>query len=98
MIAVEISGWRKGCNSVAAIKEIRSRAGIPLNEALALVNRVINNEKVAVCVPCPNDASQLVDELARVGMIAQVSSNSFTQTLVPSQRPQADDMASPSAR
>ena len=86
MITVEISSWQKGCNSVVAIKEIRARAGIPLNEALALVNRVLNNEKVTVDVTCLHDASQLVDELGRVGMIAQVSMNSVTQPLVTSER------------
>jgi hypothetical protein len=74
---VEIFGWQQGCNSVAAIKELRARAGVPLNEALALVNRVLANEKVAVCVPCQKDALRLIEELRRVGMNAQVIDDSF---------------------
>jgi len=87
MITVEISGWQKGCNSVAAIKEIRARAGIPLNEALALVNRVLNNETVFLGVPGLKDASQLVDALGTNGMIAQVSTGSFPKPLASSERP-----------
>jgi len=84
MTAIEISGWQKGCNSVAAIKEIRQRAGIQLNEALALVNRVLANEKVAVSVPCRKDALQLVADLGKVGMIAQIIDNSFAPSSAPS--------------
>ncbi len=85
MTAVEISGWQKGCNSVAAIKEIRARAGIPLNEALALVNQVLANEKVMVHVSCLTDASELVDELEKTGMIAQVAGISIAAASVPSE-------------
>ena len=80
MTAVEISRWQKGCNGVAAIKEIRAKAGIPLNEAHALVNRVLANEKAVVCVPSRTDALQLVEELGRVGMIAQIMEDSVTET------------------
>ena len=87
MVAVEITGWEKDCNTVAAIKEIRTRAGVPLNAALALVNRVLNDEQVTVSVQCLDDGSWLVDELGKVGMISQVTADSFTQPLAAIDRP-----------
>jgi ribosomal protein L7/L12 len=90
MAVVEISAWQKGCNSVAAIKEIRARAGVALNEALTLVNRVLANEKVKVAVPRQDDAAQLVEELSKVGMTAQIIDVSFAAApahSTPSERP-----------
>ena len=49
MSQVEITGWAKGCNTVSAIKELREKVPMQLNEAHALVNRVLQNERVVVC-------------------------------------------------
>jgi ribosomal protein L7/L12 len=70
MPGVRIGGWKKGCNTVVAIKEIREKAGLPLNEALAFVNRVLANEQITVAVPTVTAAQSLVDSLERAGLIA----------------------------
>jgi hypothetical protein len=95
MTSVDISGWQKACNAVAAIKEIRTRASVPLNEALALVNRVLANEKVPLAVPYRADALQVVEELERVGMICKVIEGSFASSANPalSDRPLEEDVA-----
>ena len=69
MPEVHISGWRKGCNTVAAIKEIREQAGIPLDKALNLVNRVLNNEQVLVPVSSCEIAQALAESLSRLGLV-----------------------------
>lgn len=70
MSQVEITGWIKGCDTVAAIKELREKASMPLNEAHALINRVLENEHVIVRVPNSTDAQQFVDSLRRLGLAA----------------------------
>jgi len=70
MPKITITGWRKGCNTVAAIKEIREKASIPLNEAAALVNRVLGNEPVVVPVSTIATARALVDSLEGIGLTA----------------------------
>lgn len=70
MPEVSITGWRKGCNTVAAIKEIREKALMPLNEALALVNQVLSNQPVTVFVLSLTAARALADSLERVGLAA----------------------------
>jgi hypothetical protein len=70
MSQVEITGWIKGCDTVAAIKELREKASMPLNEAHALINRVLENEHVIVRVPNSTAAEQLVDSLRRFGLAA----------------------------
>ena len=70
MPRVAITGWKKGCNTVAAIKELRQWASLPLNEALALVNRVLGNEQVVVPVSTFTTAQALADSLEKIGLIA----------------------------
>ncbi len=70
MSQVAITGWMRGCNTVSAIKELRERAAIPLNEAHALVNRVLQNEQVSVRLPDSKSATQLADSLNAIGLIA----------------------------
>jgi len=70
MAKVAISGWTKGCNTVAAIKEIREKARMPLNEALDVVNRVLRNEQVMVPVSTCAAAQSLADVLGGLGLIA----------------------------
>ncbi len=70
MPKVVITGWTKGCDTVAAIKELRDKATMPLNEALALVNRVLKNEQVEVLVSTPTTAQALADSLERIGLVA----------------------------
>jgi hypothetical protein len=70
MAKVAILGWREGCSTVAAIKEIREKASMPLNEALAIVNRVLSNEQVFLAVSTPSVAQALADALKIVGLIA----------------------------
>jgi hypothetical protein len=70
MPRVAITGWKRGCNTVAAIKELREQASIPLNEALAIVNRVLGNEQVVVSVSTADTAQVLADSLEKIGLIA----------------------------
>ncbi len=70
MSQVVITGWKEGCNTVAAIKELRAIARIPLNEATDVVNRVLRNEQVVVEVPNPTTAEALANSLERIGLIA----------------------------
>jgi hypothetical protein len=67
---VTITGWTKGCNTMAAIKEIREQAPLPLNEALDIVNRVLRNEQVVVRVSTHAAAQSLADALERFGLLA----------------------------
>ncbi len=69
MPEVHITGWRKGCNTVAAIKEIRQRAAIPLDQALNMVNRVLNNEPVQVTVSSAEVAEGLAEALRELGLV-----------------------------
>ena len=69
MPTVAITGWTKGCNSVAAIKEIRETALMPINEALDVVNRVLRNEQILVSVPTGMAAESLATELSRLGFV-----------------------------
>lgn len=73
MPKVLITGWRKGCNTVAAIKEIREMAAVPLSEAFGLINRVLANEQVVVTVPTHADARALAGSLERNGMVASTT-------------------------
>lgn len=70
MPQVAITGWTKGCNTVTAIKQMREKASLPLNEAHALMNRVLENERVVVSVSSPAAAKQLADSLNCVGLVA----------------------------
>ena len=70
MPKVAITGWKRGCNTVAAIKELRERASMPLNEALALINRVLGNEQVVVPVSTLTTALALADSLEKIGLVA----------------------------
>jgi hypothetical protein len=70
MPKVAITGWRKGCNTVAAIKQLREKASLPLNEALDVVNRVLCNEQVMVSVTSAAEAQSLVDVLVGLGLTA----------------------------
>jgi hypothetical protein len=70
MSQVEITGWRKGCDTISAIKELREKAQLPLNDAHALVNRVLANERVVVSIANPVTATQLADSLGRFGLAA----------------------------
>jgi hypothetical protein len=71
MTKVAITGWKKGCNTVAAIKEIREKAPMPLNEALDVVNRVLRDEQVIVPVSTSSAAQALADALGEMGLIAR---------------------------
>jgi hypothetical protein len=75
MSQVVITGWNIGCNTVAAIKEIREKGPMPLNEALAVVNRVLNNEQVVVDVPTPAIAQALVEALSGLGLLTKCVSD-----------------------
>lgn len=69
MPEIHITGWLKGCNTVAAIKEIRQRAAIPLDQALNIVNRVLNDEPVRVPVLSSEVAQELVEALRKFGLV-----------------------------
>ncbi|MDB5337733.1 MAG: hypothetical protein JWN70_3352 [Planctomycetaceae bacterium] len=73
MASVVITGWVEGCYTIRAIKTIREKAGIPLNEALAIVNRVIRNETVVVQVASSGTAQELAEALVATGLIANVA-------------------------
>ena len=76
MWTVEIKGWKKGCNTVAAIKLIREHGQIPLDKAHGIVNRVLAQETISVAVPTQDGATALIQELAAVGMTAELQNPS----------------------
>ena len=77
MPRVTITGWMKGCNTIAAIKEIREKAPMPLNEALEVVNRVLRNEQVVVCVPTHAAAQNLLADVpGGLGLLASKDGDS----------------------
>jgi hypothetical protein len=71
MAKVVISGWRKGCNTVAAIKQVRAGAPMPLNEAADVVNRVLRKEEVEVMLLNSTTAEELADSLNKIGLVAK---------------------------
>ena len=71
---ITISGWTKGCNTVSAIKEIRERAQMPLDDALAVVNRVLQDERVVISLPTLADAQALGAALSESGLLASTES------------------------
>jgi hypothetical protein len=78
MIQLTVTGWVKGCNTVAAIKVLREKAPMPLNEALDLVNRVLNNERVIVPVSATVNAHALAESLEDVGLVLNIDDDSKT--------------------
>jgi hypothetical protein len=72
MALLRFMGWEPGANTAHAIKAIRERAGIPLNEALALVNRVLGNETVDLSVTDYATAESLAATVRRHGLIVEV--------------------------
>jgi hypothetical protein len=68
MAKIRILGWKKGLNTVHAIKEIRQRAGCSLAEAKAVVDRVFDNQEPIVEMSNHGTAAQLVDSLTAMGM------------------------------
>ena len=72
MPEVQITGWRKGCNTVAAIKEIRLWAAIPLDQAFNMVNRILNNEPVQVTVVSAEVVQELAGALRKLGLVTTV--------------------------
>lgn len=70
MPKVAITGWTKGCNTVAAIKQLREKTSLRLNEALDVVNRVLRNEQVVVAVSTSAEAQVLADVLVGLGLRA----------------------------
>ena len=70
MVSVRLTGWRTGCNTVEAIKTLRDLAQLPLNEALATVNRVVAGECVEICTATEGRATQLVAMLDKHGVLA----------------------------
>jgi hypothetical protein len=66
-----ITGWKEGCDTVNAIKAIRDNASIPLNESLAIVNRVLHKEPASVPIPSTAVGQTLVNILTRLGLVAK---------------------------
>ncbi len=73
MSRIKVSGWKPGLNTVKAIKAIRETARLSLDEASAIVNQVLRNEEATFDVSCLDDANELAQALARLGMSAHVS-------------------------
>ena len=70
MSTLAIVGWTKGCDTVAAMKCIRDKSPMPLNEAHGVMNRVLRDERVLVDVSDPFDADRLIEALEKFGLIA----------------------------
>jgi hypothetical protein len=73
MAKVIFSGWNPPLNTVCLIKMIREQARIPLNEALSLVNRVLNGETVVVDLADDIIAYHLAEEANKLGAISEVN-------------------------
>lgn len=80
MSSVIINGWTKGCDTISAIKEIRKKARMPLNEALDAVNRVLTNGTVEVALSSPAKARALAKVLAKMGLIVTTADASKMST------------------
>jgi hypothetical protein len=72
MAQISISGWRPGANTVHALKAIRDEANVPLNEAHALVTRVLNGETVVLLLRVNSKAENLAIRLRGLGLLAEV--------------------------
>lgn len=70
MVKIRILGWKKGLNTVHAIKEIRKRAGCSLGEAKSVVDRTFDNQQPIVEITNDEAAAKLVDSLTAMGMPA----------------------------
>lgn len=45
---ITITGWQKGCNTIKIIKALREETKCSLHDALVIVNRMLDGEKVVV--------------------------------------------------
>jgi len=73
MVMIRITGWKPGVNTVHAIKLIRNKAQIPLNEALSLVNDVLAGKNSSLRLSNIENASELVNLLNTLGMVAEIT-------------------------
>ena len=72
MASLRLFGVEPGCDTVRAIKAIREGAGLRLNEALAIVNRVLGKEEVFVSAATLDQAHELPNRLTKIGMVVEV--------------------------
>src|SRR5262249_2045925 len=72
MAQIRISGWQPDCKTIPAIKLIRAQAFIRLDEALHVVNRVLNGEIVFLDLPSVGNAGDLAAALTKLGLIVDV--------------------------
>jgi ribosomal protein L7/L12 len=64
---VRFLGWSRGLNKVELTKLIRGTAGMPLNEAHDVVNRLLTGEVVEVEVSSVESAQELADAAHALG-------------------------------
>lgn len=72
MPKVRLSGWKPGFKTVPAIKAIRQAAGIGLDEALAIVNQILDRRIVDIELTKNVDSARVAAGLTDLGMIVEV--------------------------
>ena len=67
---VAIHGWNEGFQTIDLMKLLRSKAGMQLGDALALVNRLLDGTVERVSFSNADDADMFVREAIRTGVKA----------------------------
>ncbi len=67
MSKVRFLAWSPGLKKVALTKLIRESAGVPLDEAHDMVNRLLAGKIVEVAVPSDEEAKKLADAARVLG-------------------------------
>ena len=68
MFEIRFIGWREGLRKVKLIKLIRDDAHLPLDEALRIVDRILDDEPVSVRTASLEDAHHLAIESEKLGV------------------------------
>jgi hypothetical protein len=68
---VRFLGWSRGMKKVALTKLIREAAGMPLNEAHDVVNRLLAGQVVDLDVASEKEARELADAARALGTRAE---------------------------
>jgi ribosomal protein L7/L12 len=67
MTTVRFSKWHPGLNKVALTKLIREAAGVSLDEAHDLVNRLLDDKQPEIRIASLQDAERLVQQASALG-------------------------------
>lgn len=72
MPIVKITGWEYGFQKIACTKTMQAASGLGLKDAKAITDAVLEGETCTISVGTHAEAENLVADLERLGVIANV--------------------------